>query len=104
MGIRVDALEVAITENVIGITPDGRLEWKLESKTLQAYFCGRMWCGDVAIYNKRSRTWRWRLGEGAFPEKDLCALFGVSGLRNLRGQRQLCTPPCGFELIDKLFM
>lgn len=98
-----DVLAAAVAEHVIDLTPEGQLVWRLGSKTLLAHFCGRMWCGDTLVYNPRRRSWRWQLGEGNFPEKDLCRLFGVQGLRNLRRQRDLCAPPCGFELIDRLF-
>ncbi len=102
IGLNTDALEVAIEENVISIEGDGRLKWKLENKTLLAHFCGRMWCGDTIVYNKRKGQWRWKLGERDFPEKDLNWLFGEEGLRNLRRQRNLCAPPFGFEWVDKV--
>ena len=102
-GISVQVLERAIEERVIAITPAGRLEWKLESKTLLAHFCGRMWCGDTLTFNKRVRQYKWKFGAGRFPGKDLEELFGVGGLRDLRRKREFRTPPAGFELILKIF-
>lgn len=102
-GVREDVLVCAINEKVIELTEDGKLRWLLESKTLHAYFCGRMWCGDEATYNRRRRTYAWKRGRRAFPTRDIQRLFGESGLRNLRYKRELRTPPEGFELIDSLF-
>lgn len=103
MGADTAVLEAAVAGDAIGIRHDGRLEWRLESKTLLAHFCGRMWCGDTIVYNKRKCTWRWKLGNRTFPEKELDALFGETGLGKLRRNRELCTPPCGFELVEEFF-
>jgi hypothetical protein len=71
---------------------DSGLVWPYSS-TLLAYFCGLIYCGDVV----RPRGW---VKVGTFPNKELCAFFG---LRNL-GQLRLGTdkPPKGHEIVDGL--
>lgn len=101
-GVQIEVLVGAVEEHVIELTEDGGLRWMPESKTLQAYFCGRMWCGDAA-QRKRNGEYAWRRGKKDFPSRDLERLFGVRGLRNLRFKREYLTPPAGFELIDMLF-
>lgn len=101
--IREDILIAAIRESYILVADDGHLQWQLESKTLLAYLCGRVWCGDSSAYFKRRDAHVWKHGKRHFPEHALEELFGVQGLRNLRRQRNLLPPPEGFELIDSLF-
>lgn len=101
--LRKDVLLAAIEEDYICITADGHLQWQLESKTLLAYLCGRVWCGDKSDYLKRRDAHVWTQGTREFPARDLEALFGVSGLSNLRRHRKLSSSPEGFELIDSLF-
>lgn len=105
VGLRVEVLCAAVEEGFLTVTAEGKLVWLLESKTLLAYFCGRMWCGDTPIYNKRVGGYVWVSGGARFPKKDLVALFGVGNLRTLREQR--CTNvallPVGWELVEKVF-
>lgn len=103
ISLREDVLLAAIEEEYIRVTADGHLRWELESKTLLAYLCGRVWCGDKSNYLKRRDAHVWMQGTRELPEHDLEALFGVSGLSNLRRHRKLSTSPDGFELIDNLF-
>ena len=103
ISLREDILMAAIKESYILVADDGHLQWQLESKTLLAYLCGRVWCGDTSAYLKQQHTVRWKHGKRHFPEQALEQLFGVTGLRNLRRQRNLLPPPEGFELIDNLF-
>lgn len=105
VGLRVEVLCAAVEEGLLSVTAEGRLVWMLESKTLLAYFCGRMWCGDTPIYNRRVGGHVWKSGGGRFPSKDLVALFGVGNLRTLREQRctNVAVLPAGWELVEKLF-
>lgn len=103
-GIDIEPLVYAVQKNLIRITDDGLLEWTSESKTLLAYFCGRMWCGDSSHYSNRAHARVWeRSQKNAFPEKDLAMLFGESNLRTLRKNRDLCPLPTGWELIEEFF-
>ena len=43
MGLRVEVLSAAVEEGLLTVTAEGKLVWLLESKTLLAYYCGRMW-------------------------------------------------------------
>ncbi len=103
IGVRAEVLSVALQEGLVTVTADGHWQWQLESKTLLAYFCGRMWCGDTPLYSKRASGYIWQSGEGRFPRKDLVALFGVRNLRTLREQRYMGMLPMGWELVDKIF-
>ena len=93
----------ALQEGIVSVGDDGRWQWQLESKTLLAYFCGRMWCGDTPLYSQHARGWVWQSGEGRFPRKDLVALFGIRNLRTLREQRYMGMLPVGWELVEKVF-
>ena len=99
----VEVIAAAIEENLLRITEDKRLMWLSENKTLLAYFCGRMWCGDSTHYYSDCRSWMWERGKVMFPEKDLNFLFGVRNLRTLRKNRDLCIPPKGWELVERIF-
>lgn len=103
-GLREDVLLAAIEENYISVQTDGKLRWMLDNKTLQAYFCGRMWCGDSCVYSKRTEALIWKQGSRHFPAKDLSDLFGVKGLRDLRKLRNRCNLPECVELIENLFL
>lgn len=94
-------LTLAVEQCYIAIDEQGRLRWLLESKTLLAYFCGRMWCGDTPR-NARGRQ-VWVQGGCSFPAKDLDALFAATNLRTLREKRKKSLLPTGAELVDTLF-
>lgn len=102
-GVNVEVLEAALQEGIVSVEDKGHLLWTLESKTLLAYFCGRMWCGDESFYSNIDHARVWRRSEKMFPEKDLAALFGEKNLRTLRKNRDLCPLPCGWEVIDDIF-
>ncbi len=105
VGLCEEVLYAAVEEGYLNVTAEGKLVWLLESKTLLAYFCGRMWCGDTPVYNKRAGGYVWMSGSVKFPKKDLEAIFGVRNLRTLREHR--CTNvglvPAGWELVEKIF-
>ena len=103
IGVRAEVLSAALQEGLLSVDDEGRWLWLLESKTLLAYFCGRMWCGDTPLYSKRASGYIWQSGEGRFPRKDLVALFGVRNLRTLREQRYMGLLPVGWELVEKIF-
>ena len=103
VGLRVEVLWAALQEGYLCIADDGSWEWLLESKTLLAYFCGRMWCGDAAIYSNSAKGYIWQSGEQQFPRKELMALFGVRNLRTLREQRYMALLPTGWQLVENVF-
>jgi len=101
--VRIEVLQAAMAHGYITITVEGRLQWHLPNKTLLAYFCGRMWCGDSSQYSNIAHAHVWKRTRYAFPDKDLSVLFGVRNLRLLRKKRFLRRLPHGWELVDPLF-
>lgn len=101
----IDILSMAITHKIIAFGPDNTLVWLHGNKTLLAYFCGRMCCGDSSFeshcLNKNERVWQ--CGDSLFPNKSLTMLFGTPNLRQLRERRCLCTLPRDWQKIDEFF-
>lgn len=77
-------------------------EWK-NTKTLLAYMCGRIYCGDKPEYSKIDRKSFWTFGEGLFPDVELGVLFKQNGIGQLRQNRRDETVPNNADIIDKLF-
>lgn len=103
-GVRQDVLRNAMEQGYLSVTPEYKLTWMHESKTLLAYFCGRMWCGDSSHYSCEAHTHIWdRAMKKMFPEKDLTVLFGERNLRTLRKNRDLCPLPEGWQEIESFF-
>lgn len=98
----VDALDKAVQAGLICIE-DGVWHWQHKSKTLLAYFCGRVWCGDMPRIDPVTRLNIWRKGCMLFPDKELQQLFQINNLRLSRKQRIDCAVPEGAEVIDNLF-
>lgn len=103
IGVRAEVLSAALQEGLLSVDDEGHWHYMLENKTLLAYFCGRMWCGDTPVYSKCTRGYVWQEGEGCFPRKEVEKLFGVSNLRTLREQRYKRMLPVGWELVEKIF-
>lgn len=101
--VRAEVLKAALQEGLLSVDDEGRWHYMLENKTLLAYFCGRMWCGDTPVYSKCTRGYVWQEGEGCFPRKEVEELFGVSNLRLVRKKRFMAQLPAGWELIEKIF-
>ena len=76
-------------------------EWTAGSKTLLAYFAGRLLCGDYPKWSSGKELWM--QGRGRLPEKELSELFGTSSLRTLRKNNFFSPLPEGHEMIDSLF-
>ena len=76
-------------------------EWTAGSKTLLAYFMGRLLCGDFPKWGKVKGLWM--QGKGVFPDMELKRLFGVGSLRSLRKKGFFSPLPQGHEMIDSLF-
>lgn len=103
IGLSSREMLMAIDEEYVLLTPDGRMVWQLESNTLLAYFCGRLWCGDKPVYSRRLKGCVWKRGKRPFPNKALERLFGVQNLYMLRLRRTMRAVPMGYEYIDQLF-
>ena len=78
-------------------------EWTAGTKTLLAYFMGRLLCGDYPEMNRVTGRWRWHEGKGNFPDADLKELFGLGSLRSVRKNNIILRLPQGHEMIDSLF-
>lgn len=81
---------------------EGKLTWQL-SKTLLAYFCGRLFAGDYLRYSKSQEKYLWMKGKGKFPAIPLGDIFGVKTLKQLRKKRLSLPSPNDHEIIDGLF-
>lgn len=100
----MSAFQAALDCGMISVTSEYKLEWHAESKTLLAYFCGRIWCDDRSSHSKRTCSHIWEQSSSMrFPCKDLVDLFDVQNLRTLREQRNMGRLPIGWELVDALF-
>lgn len=98
-----EALSKAVEKGYVEVREDGTLAWMLESNTLLAYFCGRLWCGDKGMYSRRKKAMLWQVGDAAFPAVALGKVFGCTSLKQTRQRRKNMVLPEHFELIDYLF-
>lgn len=102
--LHTTAFDTAVDKGYVEVREDGTLMWMLESNTLLAYFCGRLWCGDKGTYSQRKHATLWHLGtQGAFPATALAKLFGCNSLKQTRQRRKNMALPERHELIDILF-
>ena len=67
------------------------------------YRCGRIYCGDVPEYSELDRKSFWKFGNGLFPDAELNALFGQTGIGQSRQNRRDMAVPANAGEIDKLF-
>lgn len=98
------AFEKAVEEGYI-INKEGeerKLTWQL-SKTLLAYFCGRLFAGDYLQYSRRQKKYLWMKGKGKFPAKPLGDIFGIDDLKQLRQKRLSKAAPDNYTFIDDFF-
>lgn len=96
-------IDKALAKGVLEIAADGRLRQLKGSKTLLAYFIGRLWAYDEIYIEKFSKEKCWKLC-AQFPDKLVEQLFVEKGLRSLRKNRRDKPIPQGHELIDELFV
>lgn len=74
------------------------------SKALLAYMCGRIYCGDIPVYDKMDQKPYWKFGKfDFFPDSELNVLFDVSDIGQSRQNRKDLKVPIKFQEIDKLF-
>ena len=89
-------------KGLLAMTPSGHLHGLMRSKTLLAYFIGRLWSGDEVKNDAVTHEPIWVL-RSSFPTKLVEDIFEEKGLRDLRKQRRNMPLPQGHELIDSLF-
>ena len=99
---KVRIIQKAMEKGLLAMTPLGHLHGLMRSKTLLAYFIGRLWSGDEVKNDAVTHEPIWVL-RSSFPTKLVEDLFEEKGLRNLRKQRRNMPLPQGHELIDSLF-
>ena len=99
---KVRIIQKAMEKGLLAITPSGHLHGLMRSKTLLAYFIGRLWSGDEVKNDAVTHEPIWVL-RSSFPTKLVEDLFEEKGLRDLRKQRRNMPLPQGHELIDSLF-
>lgn len=99
---KVRIIQKAMGKGLLAMTPSGHLHGLMRSKTLLAYFIGRLWSGDEVKNDAVTHEPIWVL-RSSFPTKLVEDLFEEKGLRDLRKQRRNMPLPQGHELIDSLF-
>lgn len=94
----------AIEEGYISQKGD-LLQWH-KSNALLAYFCGRLFCGDVLTFEVGSERPLYKRA-GKLPETAIMGVFLDQYGKKLPGlsdsRRQLSYAPFGYEIIDELF-
>ena len=78
-------------------------EWTIGTKTLLAYFMGRLLCGDRPRLSSATGKLLWHKGKGHFPDEELKELFGMGSLRSVRKNSFHSSLPKGHEMVDYLF-
>lgn len=99
---KVRIIQKAMKKGLLAMTPSGHLHGLMRSKTLLAYFIGRLWSGDEVKNDAVTHEPIWVL-RSSCPTKLVEDLFEEKGLRDLRKQRRNMPLPQGHELIDSLF-
>lgn len=99
---KVRIIQKAMEKGLLAMTPSGHLHGLMRSKTLLAYFIGRLWSGDEVKNDAVTHEPIWVL-RSSFPTKLVENLFEEKGLRDLRKQHRNMPLPQGHELIDSLF-
>lgn len=99
---KLKVIDKALAKGLLAISEAGQLYGCMSSKTLVAYFIGRLWSGDEIYYDKVTKEPCWRTCL-CFPSKLANQLFEEKSLRDLRKNRRDMPLPKGHELIDELF-
>lgn len=97
------ALDRAVHDGYLTFSPEGKLNFTFGSKSLMAYFWGRLLCGDSSYLQRKTLKWLWKPGKDLFPDQELAASTGLEGIGVLRRQRVGKALPSGWELIDEYF-
>lgn len=99
---QLQVIDKALDKGILRIAEDGRLRRGKGSKTLLAYFIGRLLAYDEVYEDKFSKELCWKLC-ARFPDKLVKLLFVDDGMRTLRKNRRDMPLPHGHEMIDELF-
>lgn len=99
---QLEVIDKALDKGILQIAEDGRLRRGKGSKTLLAYFIGRLLAYDEVYEDKFSKELCWKLC-ARFPDKLVKLLFVDDGMRTLRKNRRDMPLPHGHEMIDELF-
>lgn len=99
---KLKVIDKALAKGVLAISEAGQLYGCMISKTLVAYFIGRLWSGDEVYIDQVTKEPCWRFCMN-FPTKLAGQLFEEKSLRDFRKQRRDMPLPRGHELIDELF-
>lgn len=99
-----EIFEKAISKGIIEVSKDGdHLIWKLETVSLLAYLCGRIYCEDESVKDK-ANDYIWKNGKRRrFPDKEICKLFNITDVGQARNNNRFSKVPQDFQIIDNLF-
>ena len=100
----IEPLTKAIEMGYVVCDGNGGSTWMLGSKTLLAYFLGRVWASDFPNVKRGGGTPVWTKGEGVFPAKALERIFDETNIKELRQGRLYSNVPDGYRIIDRLFI
>lgn len=84
---------------------NGKIISHFKTNSLLTYFSGRVFCNDKS--DCKLGYVRWIKGNEPFPEKELCLLFGIPNLREIRKnhvtEKNYQKIIKGYEVVDNLF-
>ena len=104
MAADIEPLTKAIEMGYVVCDGNGGATWMLGSKTLLAYFLGRVWASDFPTVNRGGGSPVWTKGEGVYPAKALERIFDERNLKELRQGRLYNSVPEGHLIVDRLFI
>lgn len=100
----IEPLVKAMEMGYVVCDGNGGATWMLGSKTLLAYFLGRLWALDFPRVNIGGGSPLWTKGTGIFPAKALERIFDEKNLKELRQGRLYNSVPEGHLNVDRLFI
>ena len=104
MAADIEPLMKAMEMGYVVCDGNGGATWMLGSKTLLAYFLGRVWAADFPTVKKSGGTPLWTKGDNVFPGKALERFFGEKNLKELRQGKLYNNVPEGHRIVDRLFI
>lgn len=104
MAADIEPLIKAMEMGYVVCDGNGSATWMLGSKTLLAYFLGRVWAADFPNVKKGGGTPLWVKGDNVFPGKALERFFGEKNLKELRQGKLYNNVPEGHRIVDRLFI
>lgn len=104
MAENIEPLTRAMEMGYVVCDGNGGATWMLGSKTLLAYFLGRVWASDFPNVKRGGGTPVWAKGKGVFPAKALERIFDETNIKELRQGRLYSNVPDGYRIVDRLFI